>query len=287
MLLSTIVDSHIHIIDRSALPYGWVERLPTGLRASRDRSQYREAIAGTGVTRAVVVEFLVDDGYHLEEAELIQRLADSDSPIAAFVATAPVEQGKPVSVDLGKLLAMPVVRAIRRVVLEEQFDRVLSANFVAGVRAVGSRGLPFEIAVHHSGLPYTLELARRCPRCRLRPRSSGDPPIGAAPEAPWTDLMRGFPGLPNVVAKLSGLMAGAEPGNWRERDVISHLKFAIECFGPDRVMYGSDWPMFTSVIAYADWLGIVQAGTSALTASERDRVYRGVASDVYRLDGVA
>jgi len=81
-------------------------------------------------------------------------------------------------------------------------------------------------------------------------------------------------------------MAGVEPGGWSERDVISHLRFAIECFGPDRVMYGSDWPMFTPIIAYADWLGIVQAATSALTASERDRVYGGLASGLYRLDGV-
>ena len=282
---SSIVDSHIHIIDHSALPYSWVKRLPAELRVSRDRAQYRAAIAGTDVTHAVVIEFLVDEGHHLQEAALIQAVAESDQLIGAFVANAPVEQGEPVSVVLGKLLAIPAVRGIRRVVLEGQFERVLDASFVAGVRAVGNVALPFDLAIHHSGFPYTLELARRCPDVTFVLDHLGTPPIFAAPAAPWTDFMRGFARLPNVVAKLSGLMAGAEPGVWRESDVVAHLKFAVDCFGPDRVMYGSDWPMFTPVLAYADWLGIVQTATSGLSPAERDRIYRGVASDIYRLQG--
>ena len=78
-------------------------------------------------------------------------------------------------------------------------------------------------------------------------------------------------------------MAGVDPKSWHERDVVAHLNFAIACFGPDRAMYGSDWPMFTQILAYADWLGIVQEATSALTPDERERIYGGVASDVYRL----
>jgi L-fuconolactonase len=280
-----IVDSHIHIIDHAALPYGWVDPLPAALRASRDPAEYRAAVARTGVARAVVIEFLVDDGHHLDEAAFIQGLAGSDPLIAAFVANAPVEHGEPVSADLERLSARPAVRAIRRVVRDGKFDRVLSANFVAGVQTVGSFGLPFELAVDHSGLPHTLELARRCPDVTFVLDHLGTPPITARPAAPWTEHMRAFAGLPNVVAKLSGLMAGVDPQGWDERDVVAHLKFAIDCFGPDRVMYGSDWPMFTPILAYADWLGIVQAATSPLSPAECERVYVGVASDIYRLPG--
>ena len=100
-------------------------------------------------------------------------------------------------------------------------------------------------------------------------------------------LMRDFADLPNVVAKLSGLMAGVERGKWSDHHVVEHLKFAIACFGPDRVMYGSDWPMFTPLIAYRDWLGFVEAASMALTPAERDGVFGGVASDIYRLGGTA
>ncbi len=287
MPISTVIDSHIHVINHASLPYGWVARLPAALRGNRDCAEFREAIAGTGVAHAVAIEFLVDEGHHLEEAAVIQGLVDCDPLIAAFVANAPVERGGSVSADLVALLGMAAVRAIRRVFHEGEFERGLSPKLVVGVQTVGGLGLPFELAVDHTRLPHALELARRCPNVTFVLDHLGTPAIMGPPVAPWTELMRGFAGLPNVVAKLSGLMAGVEPGNWREDDVVAHLKFAIECFGPDRVMYGSDWPMFTPLLAYADWLGMVQAATTGLSPAERERVFHGVASDIYRLGGDA
>lgn len=283
MSARSIVDSHIHIIDRRALPYSWADRLPPVLQMSRSADDFRAATAGLGVAAAVTVEFLVDREHELTEANYADALVAADPTLVAFVASAPVELGAAVAEDLERLVAMPSVRAIRRVLPGGQFAAALEPNFIAGVRAVGAAGLPFELGVHYTSLGYALELARRCPEVTFVLDHLGTPPIDGAPDGDWRSLMARFGEQPNTCAKLSGLLAGVDPKGWGAADVAAHLRVAIESFGPSRVMYGSDWPMFTPLASYAEWLAIVDLATEGCSPDELDSIYRGVATETYRL----
>jgi L-fuconolactonase len=279
-----IIDSHIHLIDRGMLPYGWMAQLPSSLQANRSLADYRAATSGTGVATAVAIEFLVDEGHQWAEAAHLDALAAAGKTVAAIVACAPVEKGEAVAADLEALRALRTVRAIRRVI----FDPPVTGQpaFVAGVKTVGAFGLPFELALDHRGLSHALALARACPDVAFVLDHLGTPPIAGAPDEHWLALMAEFAVLPNVTAKLSGLMANVVRGVGTRADVVTHLRVAIDIFGPSRVMYGSDWPMFTPDISYADWLAIVNAATRELTDDEQRAVYHDVAARTYDLEGL-
>jgi L-fuconolactonase len=278
-----IVDAHFHIYDPNHLPYSWIDRLPVVLQEARDIGDYRRAIEGIAVERAVFVEFLIDPGQHLAEAENAQRLSEADRLIGAFVAHAPVEKGAAVATDLEALVAIPAVRGIRRILEDGKFEMALDPDFIEGVKAVGRSGLSFEIGVRHWGLTFGLELARRCPEVTFVLDHLATPGIRQGLREPWWTQIREFASLPNTLAKMSGVMAGLSAATWKKADVVPYLGHAIECFGCDRLMFGSDWPMFTPILSYADWVDIVETAASGASDAEKRSLFRDTAIHHYRL----
>jgi L-fuconolactonase len=278
-----IIDSHIHVYDPARLSYSWISRLAPPLRKRHDLQDYRASIDGIPVERAVVVEFLIDRGQHVAEAASAQEIAESEPLIGAFVAHAPVEKGDAVAADLEALVAIPAVRGIRRILEDGKLELALEPDFIAGVKTVGRFGLPFEIGVRHWGLTFGLELARRCPDVTFVLDHLATPGIRQGLREPWWTQIRELARLPNTLAKISGVMAGLDATTWAGADVSSYLAHAIECFGGDRLMFGSDWPMFTPILSFAAWVGIVDAVMSGAGDAERQSLFRGTAIRHYRL----
>jgi len=278
-----IVDSHIHVYDPRALPYGWVRNLPERLQAPHAVADFRAAIDAVDVARAVAIEFLVDPGHHVAEATSAERLIAADPLVSAFVAHAPVEKGAGVAEDLDALVALPSVRGIRRILEDGKFEMALEPAFVEGVRTVGRYGLPFEIGVRHSGLSFGLELARRCPEVTFVLNHLATPDIPHGLREPWRTEIGEFARLPNTLAKISGVMAVFGSGAWRKDAVVPHLVHAIEAFGFDRVMFGSDWPMLTTTLTFREWLDIVETAASGADVREKRSLFCETARRHYRL----
>ena len=131
-----IIDAHFHVYDPQRLPYAWIRRLSSTLQKAHELSDYRRAIEGIAVERAVFVEFLVDRGHHLAEAENAARLIETDPLLGAIVAHAPVEKGAAVAADLEALVSIPAVRGIRRILEDDKFEMALEPDFIEGVRRV-------------------------------------------------------------------------------------------------------------------------------------------------------
>jgi L-fuconolactonase len=82
---------------------------------------------------------------------------------------------------------------------------------------------------------------------------------------------------------MSGLLTEAEPARWREDDLIPYATASVECFGIERVMYGSDWPVLTLAGSYADWYGFTERFTASWSAADRNRFYADNAVRAYGL----
>ncbi len=279
-----IIDAHFHVYDPAELPYSWIGRLSPALQAAHGLAAYRWAIDRIAVEQAVFVEFLVDRGHHIAEAVHANRLIDGDRLVGAFVAHAPVEKGAAVAADLETLAAIPAVRGIRRILEDGRFAMALEPGFIEGVRCVGRVGLPFEIGVRHSGLTFGLELARRCPEVTFILDHLATPGIRKGLREPWWTELRELARLPNTRAKISGVMAGFAEGGWRKAEIVPYLAHAIEVFGCDRLMFGSDWPMFTGILTYVEWLDIVETAMAGASDTERRALFRETATRQYRLD---
>jgi len=278
-----IVDSHVHFYDPARLSYGWAKRLPEALQKAHGPAAFRAATGPVAVEKVAVVEFLVDPGLHIQEAQVGEELARANPLVGAIVANVPVERGSAIEPDLEKLAVMPHVRSIRRI-LDGQYDQVLEPPFVAGVQAVGRHGLPFEFGVSHYGLVFAIELARRCPDTQFILDHLATPGIRYGLWEPWASQIAELARLPNVVAKISGVLAGVDPQRWDAAQVVPYLDHAIDCFGFDRLMFGSDWPMLTLTASYADWLDVVETTIAGASALEQRKLFRDTAVRVYRLE---
>jgi L-fuconolactonase len=278
-----VVDSHVHLYDVERLRYGWLQRVPK-LNRTYLLPDFDTARGAVEVDRIVFAEVWVDPGLHLREAEFVQELADRDPRLAGMVAHAPVEKGAAVEDDLAALSRFAVLRGIRRLLeIEPDPSMALDPGFLEGVRRVGRHGLPFDICVKHWGLVFALELVRRCTEVQFVLDHIGKPGIKHGLREPWWSQMRELAALPNVVCKISGVITEADHAHWTREQVRPYVAHAIECFGFDRVLYGSDWTVAELTHDYPAWVDIVDEVVTGCSQAELRKLYRDNAIRTYRL----
>ncbi len=276
-----IIDAHVHLYDPGALDYPW-------LRGNKVLDQpsllprFDAERGGVEVDALVFVEVAVAAGQHLAEAERIQALADADPRVAALVAHAPVERGAAVEADLDVLARNPALRGIRRLIQGEVDPGIcLTPDFIAGVRAVGRRGLVFDICIKHWAMVFALELVRRCPDVTFVLDHIGKPGMALGLREPWWGQLTELAREPNVACKLSGVVTEAAPG-WTEADLAPYVAHTLDCFGANRVLFGSDWPVSELTHRYADWVAIVDRALPDQAAKRA--VFRDTAARIYRIN---
>jgi len=278
-----ILDTHVHFWDVAALRYPWIERgsffdrtflTQDYLRASRDRP-----VAGL-----IFVEADADRTCTLQEARWVHSLCATEPAIRGIVARVALTGNASVIEELDTLAAMPLVRGIRDNIQGHPPGFATQAAFVRGVREVGNRGLHFELCIQHHQLSETLELARRCAEMPLVLDHCAKPDIRGAAREPWLSLIRQLAALPHLVCKISGLVTEADWQRWQPEDLLWYARQAAEAFGPDRILFGSDWPVCELAGGLARWLPVAEALAAPWSESERESFFFGNAQRVYRLN---
>jgi L-fuconolactonase len=239
-----IADAHVHFWDPARLHYDWLDG---ALRRPFLPSDY-----DGGADALVFVQADCRDDEGLAEV----AWAESLGAVSAIVAFAPLER----SLDLP---VRPLVKGIRRL-LQGEPDALFDA-VAPGVRRCGELGLVFDACVTRDQLPRLVELARDCPGTTIVLDHLGKP---RAPD-PWREDLARLAELPNVRCKLSGLEAELGP-EWTLRQVRPFLEYALEVFGPERCLYGSDWPLTSQP---ARWLAAVKALAPASVLGNARAVY--------------
>jgi L-fuconolactonase len=163
-------------------------------------------------------------------------------------------------------------------------------DVLRGLAALAAAGLAYDVVGEPRHLPAAVTAARQVPGLRFVLDHLGNPGMapGTSPEAdePWASAVTDFAALPNTTAKLSGILGvppppGAAPGS------LAHLRpyydFGLHAFGPNRLMFGSDWPPCTLDASYPQVIATARALTSDLSSTEQDAIFRGTARRTYRL----
>jgi L-fuconolactonase len=126
-------------------------------------------------------------------------------------------------------------------------------------------------------------LVERCPDVTFVLDHLGKPAVARHRHEPWFSDLSTLAHLPNVVAKLSGLTTEADHDHWRPSDITPYLTHAIQEFGPERCMFGSDWPVATLAGTYQQWVELVTDVIAGLTGPERTAILTGTATRIYDL----
>jgi len=278
-----IIDAHVHLYDIEGLSYGWLGNVPL-INRTHLMANFDKARGGIDIEALVFVEVAVDPGLHLDEAAFVQEIANDEPRLAGMVAHVPVENGRAIAADLETLKSHGTLRGVRRLIETEHNPGIcLEPGFIEGVRLLPEYGLSFDLCVKHWGMTYAIELVRRCPDVSFILDHIGKPDIKNGLRKPWWGQMRILAGFPNVVVKLSGVVTEADHTNWKRQDLTPYIAHTIDCFGFDRVMFGSDWTVSEQTHAYPDWPAIIDEIIAGASEAEKRQLYRDTANRVYRL----
>lgn len=277
--MTGLVDAHHHLWDLRVREQPWLAQ--PGLAALRRNflaADYAAVAAAAGVTSSVVVQ-TVD--LPEETPEMLAVAADSDV-IAGVVGwvdlTAADVAERLASFGVGKLVGIR-----HQVQSEPDPGWLVRPDVLRGLAAVARAGLAYDLVITAGQLPAASAAAEAVPDLTFVLDHLGKPPIAVGELEPWATDLRRLAALPNVVAKLSGLVTEADPGRRRTADLRPYAEVALDCFGADRLMYGSDWPVCTVAAGYDEVLAAARELTSGLSAAERDAVFAGTAARIYRL----
>ncbi len=287
-----VVDSHHHAWDLSVRDHDWLHEdqvwadpeSMARLRRSFTVADLEPLATAAGVTATVAVQTDIAPG---ESTDLL-ALAATGGLLAAVVGW--VDLTAPGAGDaLADLKAQPGgdrLAGIRHPLFGEPDGWLRRPEVRRGLAAVAAAGLVFDVVSLPTQLPGALAAARAMPGLTFVLDHLGNPG-GDPANGPWAEAMRRLAALPNTVAKLSGVLSEAFIPGTRDIDpmVRAYSERAMNWFGPDRMMFGSDWPPSTLTASYADVLAAARVLTSGLTEAEQAAVFAGTARRVYRLPG--
>lgn len=154
-----------------------------------------------------------------------------------------------------------------------------------GIRAVGAAGLAYDLLIRPREMPVALATVRALPDVRYVIDHLAKPPIASGVVGPWADLLRPFGAAPNAWCKVSGLVTEADWVSGRPEDLVPFVAQAIETFGPDRLMFGSDWPVCLLAASYEGVIESARIALGGLGEADLARVFGTTAAAVYRLEG--
>lgn len=187
----------------------------------------------------------------VEESWWLLELADRFPIIKGVVGWVDLRSEK-VDEDLAALCKNPKFVGVRHVAQDEPDDRFLVGEaFVRGIRKLKQINLAYDLLIFPRQLPAAIELVGRFPEQRFVLDHIAKPNIAAGPIEPWAKLVRDLAKAPNVMCKISGLVTEAKWDSWSENDFAPYLDVIGEAFGPERLMYGSDWPVCLLAGEYA------------------------------------
>jgi len=279
-----IIDAHVHLWDPSRLRVPWLDGVPQ-LNRPHGLAEYEAATAGLNIEGIVYLEIDIAPPYALLEAREIARLAERDGRILGIVPFAPLEFGDQLRAYLEELVSIsPKIKGVRRLTQDEPDPEFcLQPGFIQGARLLSEYGLSCDLCCRYLQFAQTVELVRRCPGTSFILDHIGKPNIRGGQLEPWASQMRELASLPNVVGKISGVATEADHASWTIEDVKPYVRHALEVFGEDRVVFGSDWPVATLATTYRRWVDTLDELTADLSDEARRKLWNANARRFYRL----
>jgi len=176
------------------------------------------------------------------------------------------------------------LRGFRHIVQAEPDDRfVLRADFKRGISCLAQFDFTYDILIYPKQLPAAVQLVAANPRQRFVVDHLAKPEIRMGRLEPWAGLIRELAAAPNVFCKLSGLITEADRAHWHPGDFNRYLDVVFECFGPERLIFGSDWPVCLLAGSYAQVVNLISSYLRGCPPEEQAAIFGGNAVRFYNL----
>jgi L-fuconolactonase len=276
------IDAHLHFWRYNASEYSWIDDSMAALR----RDFLPDDAAGEMRAAEIDACVVVQTRQTLEETRWLLALARQHPFIAGVVGWVDL-RATDLDAHLEALTTHPKLVGIRHIVQAEPDDFLLGDTFRRGVARLARHGLAYDILVYARQLRAAIDFAGALPDQRLVLDHLGKPDIRTGAFDGWRRDLDRLAALPNVCAKLSGLVTEADWRHWTVEDLHRYINAALDSFGPERLMIGSDWPVCTVAGEYRDVLDVVRTAIAGRPQAERDAVLGGTAQRFWNLSDVS
>lgn len=282
-----IIDTHQHLWDLKNLRLKWIGK-GTILDRNFLPADFATATAGLGIAQAVYMEVAVVPEDQTKEAKWVSDLCASKSgPTRSAIIS-----GQPGSADFSAYLDQfkdnPYIKGLRCGVQTEPAKpgKVVSEGFIKGIRELGKRNLSFDLNMGGEDLDIGLALVEACPDTRFIMDHCGNPDVRKTPSSKWVAGISNLAKKTNVSAKISGIIARVD----KEKPLVPQLSPFVnhvwDSFGPDRVVFGGDWPVCLGGGTYAQWVTALREIAAKRRSTDQQKLFHDNALRVYRLQKV-
>jgi L-fuconolactonase len=279
-----IVDTHQHLWDLTRFKLPWLKGAPK-LDRSFLMNDYRKATEGLNIVKSVYMEVDVEPSQQAAEADFVLDLIrEGEMPLVAAVIS-----GRPGSDGFADFIAryrdQRAIKGLRRVLhgVDTPPGHCLGKQFIAGIRLLGKAGLSFDLCMRPAELGDAAALIDACPDTSFILDHCGNASVRAKDQATWKADIGRIANRKNLVCKVSGIVASAAPGPWTADDLAPIVNHVMDEFGPDRVVFGGDWPVCTLAATYRQWVEALQAIVGSRPRAEQKKLFHDNAMRVYRL----
>jgi L-fuconolactonase len=273
------VDAHQHFWRYDRREYEWIDDSMAALRRDFLPADLKPGLERSGFQGCVAVQARQT----LEETRWLLELAERATFILGVVGWVDLRSPR-LRFDLESFAGQSKLVGVRHIVQSEPDERfLLQPDFLRGIAMLKEFDLAYDILIYTRHLPVAAKFVARFPRQRFVLDHLAKPPIKSGTVDVWARGIRELAEFPNVYCKLSGLVTEADWQAWRPEDIHPYIDVAFECFGPSRLMIGSDWPVCTVAGSYSRVMDVVKDFLTKYTAEEREAVLGRNAMKFWRL----
>jgi len=273
------VDTHQHFWYYNAQEYGWMGAGMESLKKDHLPDDLLPLLEAVGVEGTVAVQARQT----LEETHWLLELADQHPFIRGVVGWVDLRSSQ-LRAQLDRFAGHPKLCGVRHVVHDEPDDQfMLRDDFVCGIGMLAEFNLTYDLLLFPKHLPVACELVARFPNQPFVLDHIAKPFIKDGTISPWDADIRRLANFPNVFCKVSGMVTEADWNAWKPADFRPYLDVVFEAFGPQRIMFGSDWPVCTVAGTYQDVYRLVADYVQELSEEEQADVWGGTATRFYGL----
>lgn len=275
-----MIDAHQHFWQLGRFDYSWLEA-PGNEPINRSflPKDLKPLIDAVGVDRTV----LVQTRHEVEENRWALGLAEQHSFIAGVVGWVDLASEQ-CEEQLLEFKDHPKFIGIRHVTQDESDDDfIIRDNVIRGLKVLQKHGVPFDLLFYVKHVQHAATVARQLPELPLVIDHLAKPQVKEQRVDNWISHIRAAAGFPNVYCKLSGMITEADWQSWKPADLKPYVETALDAFGPDRCMFGSDWPVCLLAGSYRQVYDALNEVLGPISEDERTKLFGGTAQRFYGL----
>jgi L-fuconolactonase len=274
------IDSHLHLVNLDRFQYYWMKQEFTVLQ----RNYLAEDILPLYKANNIEQAILVQAHPSREESEFLVEVADRHRYIGGVIAHIDLESDQ-IEQDLAELSKYKIIKGVRHQQAEDEAeDWFLRTKIQRGLHAVRESGLIYDLLIKPLHLPSIPVMMENIPDLKIVLEHMGKPPITSGTTDLWARDLAAIAQNPSVRCKISELVTQADWKHWSSEDLKPYVQHALKCFGPDRLMWGSGWPVCLLAADFEQTLGSTLEALGPLSQSELNKIFYQTARSFYNLD---